>query len=189
MSAASAQCAPIPPFESEAELWEGTYYCLLELRQLRGLGQRRPDQEAAKNLVTAFCSKLRQCPRWLSLPRIQHEQRLTDNAVVVVATALAINANMPVTVPTLQFVGVMAYGFEPPALERFKAEVQKQRSVGRFLHTEQRHQFAIVHPSDFLLGLIGNDQLPADAVAKIRTLPTAPAGRDGTFKRRPKFPQ
>jgi len=117
---------------------------------------------------------------------MQHDQRLTDNAVVVVAAVLAAHANMPQTSPTIQHIGAMGYGFEPPALERFKAEVQRRRSVGRFLRIEQRQQYTIVHPSDILLALIGKDRLPADAVAKIRTLPTAPAGRDAEFKRRRK---
>lgn len=180
-----AKISPIAPFEAEAELWEGTYYCLLELRQLRGLGLRRPDQESAKRLVTAFCSKLRQCPRWLSLPEIQHDQRLTDSSVVVVAAVLAAHANMPQMSPTLQYVGAMGYGFDPPALERFKAEVQRHRSVGRFLRVEQRQQYTIVHPSEILLALIGRGRLPADATASIRSLPTAPDRRDAAFKRRP----
>ena len=186
MSELPAKILPIPPYESEAELWEGSYYFLLELRQLRGLGLRRPDQDAAKQLVTAFCSKLRQCPRWLSLPRIQHDQRLADNAVVVVATVLAAHANMPQMTPTLQYISAMGFGFEPPALERFKIEVNRQRAIGRFLWLEQRQQYTIVRPSDFLLALIGRDALPADSVAKIRALPTAPKGRDLVFKHRRK---
>lgn len=183
MNTLPVKIAPIPPFESESELWEGTYFCLLELRQLRGLGLRRTDQESAKRLVTAFCSKLRQCPRWLSLPGIQHDQRLTDNGVIIVANVLASHSSMPQMFPTLPQVGVMAYGFEPPALERFKSEIHQPRAIGRFLRIEQRHQYTVLHPSEFLLKLIGSDRLPENAVAKIRSLPTAPEGRDAGFKR------
>jgi hypothetical protein len=115
-------------------------------------------------------------------PENPARQRLTDNAVVIVAAVLAIHSNMPQTVPTLQFVGVMGYGFNPPAVERFKIEVRRQRTIGKFLRIEQRQQFTIVHPSDFLLALIGRERLPADAVADIRTLPTAPDDRDVAFK-------
>lgn len=102
--------------------------------------------------------------------------------MVIVAAVLAIHSNMPQTVPTLQYVGVMGYGFNPPAFEWFKIEVQRRLAIGKFLRIEQRQQFTIVHPSDFLLALIGRERLPADAAAGIRTLPTAPDDRDVLLK-------
>jgi len=174
---------PIPPYETEASLWEGAYCFLLELRELRGLGLRRPDHEEAERAISRFCHSLRQSPRWLSLPRIQHEQHLSDPSVVIVITALACHAHMPKIIPTIQQVGVLAFGFDPLSNERFRQDVQNEKSVGKLIRIEHRQHYRIIHPSEHLLMLIGNSKIPIDAVENIQKLPSAPISRDINFKR------
>jgi hypothetical protein len=177
---------PIPPFETEAELWESALNLLLDLRLLRGLGNQRPDHESAEQAITAFCSKLRECPQSLSLPRLQETQQLQDRDVVVVAHVLAGHWGMEGMFSSLKQVAVVAYGFEPPSLERFRFKLAHCDLLGQLLCVEQTLHSTVVHPSGFLLPLIGEDRQWDSTAEDIQQLPTAPADRDVPPKRKRK---
>ena len=177
---------PIPPFETESDLWEAALNCLLDLRKFRGQCFYRPDHEAADSLIKTFCLKLRECPRWLSLPRIQRDCHLHDAGVIVICQVLATHWQMPRMPTTLQQIGVLAYGFQPPALERFRMDVYREGPVGKFLQIEQRHQYTIAHPSVLLLSLIRRDPIPSALNQVIQSLPTTPDSRDHQHRRKRK---
>lgn len=169
---------PIPPFESEAALWEAALNLLLDLRQYRGLGNQRPDHESAEKLISAFCTKLRECPKWMSLPRLQQEQHLPDHAVVLIAYVVAGHWDLPNIFPNLTQSAIIAFGFEPTALERFRLELTRRKPLGRLLRVEQAFHNTLLYPSRLLLTLIGKENPWESTSEYIQKLPTAPADRD-----------
>ena len=178
--------SPIPPFESEAALWEGTLNLLLDLRLLRGLGNQRPDHESAEQLISAFCSKLKECPQWLCLPRLQASCNLQDRDIVVVSHVLAGHWGMESMFATLKQVAVIACGFNPTSLERFRFEMIHRGLLGRLVRVERAYHCDVLHPSGLLLTLIGREPIWESTAEFIQQLPTAPADRDTLPKRKRK---
>ena len=177
---------PIPPFETEAALWEGNLNLLLDLRLLRGLGSQRPDHESAEQLISAFCSKLTECHQRLSLPRLQATQRLQDRDVIVICHVLAGHWGMESMFATLKHVAVIACGFDPTSLERFRFEMIHRGLLGRLVRVERAYHSTVLHPSGLLLTLIGREPIWESTAEFIQQLPTAPADRDALPKRKRK---
>jgi len=176
----------IPPFETEAQLWESALNLLLDLRMLRGLSNQRPDHESAEHSISAFCSKLRECSQSLILPRLQATQDLKDRDVVVLAHVLAGHWGIDGMFPSLKDIAVMAHGFEPVSLERFRFELIHQGLLSRLIFVEEMLHSTVIHPTAFLLTLIGKEPIWEATSEEIHQLPTAPADRDVQPKRKRK---
>lgn len=160
-------------FQADNEAWLASVQMVRRVWMLRGAAKPNPrPQEDPEVVITRFCSALRRSPQWITLARIVRGEKLSNDAIVGLVTAMTSWYTLDVKFESPHIVAMVVAGYDPLRIYRFHQMFERKVGLGRLVHVQNGHLI----PSTYLgawLNPAWSMEARAEYRRKIKNLPTS----------------